>query len=173
MHEVLVEMVDVFARSVVKRSADGYVVKDREVLDVFAQANPTRMRAYRHPELGGQQQHGDNLIDPAQSAAVDLAEVNGPGLQKLLPHHAVVHVLAGRDTDGRYRLADAAVAEDVIGTGRFLDPPRLHLSKAAHRIDRLVDSPDLVRVDHQLPIRSDGRSQYSCPPQVRLRVLSL
>src|SRR5450759_2098637 len=53
VHEVLVKVIDELARSVVEGAADRYVVEDREMLDVFAQADATRVRAHGHTKLRG------------------------------------------------------------------------------------------------------------------------
>src|ERR1700730_7901313 len=51
INEVLVQVVDVLAHAVFKGCAHSDVIEDREVLDVFAQANPTGVRADRNAEL--------------------------------------------------------------------------------------------------------------------------
>ena len=43
-------------------------------------------------------------------------------------------------------------------------------AKGAHRGDRLVDAPDLVRVHHQLPAGAEHLPDRRCPPDVRLDV---
>ena len=57
-----------------------------------------------------------------ESRRVELAEVDGLGLEQLLEEHAVHAVLAGRDTDRGHGRTDRRVAENVVGTGRLLDP---------------------------------------------------
>ena len=94
---MLVQVVHVLDDPTVHRSADGDVVEDREVLDVLAQADAAGVRADGHAELGGQQQDGEDLVDAAEPAAVDLADADGVRLEELLEHDPVVAVLAGRD----------------------------------------------------------------------------
>src|SRR5204863_106319 len=72
-------------------------VERREVLDELAEPNAARVRAHRHAELGGEQQHRDDLVHTAQPAGIDLAVVQAAGLQELLEHDPVVTVLAGGD----------------------------------------------------------------------------
>src|SRR4029077_20944119 len=166
VYEVLVQVVDVLADTVVEGTADGDVVEQRQVLDVFAHADSAGMRAHRHPELGGQQQDGDHLVDTAQPAAVDLAEVDRSRLHELLEHHAVVDVLAGGHADGRDRVTYAAVAEHIVWTGGLFDPPRIHLGERPDRGDGLLDSPNLVRVEHQPALRPDRLANDARPAQV-------
>ena len=78
LHHVLVEVVGVLDHAVVEAAADGDVVEHREVLHVLAQADAAGVRAHRHAVLGGQQQHGDHLVDPAEAAAVELARRRWP-----------------------------------------------------------------------------------------------
>ena len=95
--EVLVEMIDVFDDAIFQRGADAEIVEDGEVLHVLAQAHAAGMRAHGHPELGRHKQNGQHLIDPSESAAIDLTEVDGPGLHQLLENDAVLTLLAGGD----------------------------------------------------------------------------
>src|SRR5438309_982748 len=52
VHEMLVEVVDIFDQPVVHRAADAQEVDHRQVLHVLAQANTAGVRTRRHPELG-------------------------------------------------------------------------------------------------------------------------
>ena len=148
-------MVGVLDHALVERSADGDVVEHREVLDVLAESDAAGVRADGHVERGGEQQHGDHLVDATEAAAVDLRGVDGAGLQQLLEHHPVVGVLAGHDADRGDGLADAGVGEDVVGAGRLLDPPRVDLGEGLHVVDGDVDVPHLVGVDHEPPVGAD------------------
>ena len=157
--EMLVQVVDVLAHAVVERGAHGDVIEDRQVLHVLAQPHAAGVRADRHAELGGHQQHGDHLVDAAQAAAVDLAEVDRTRLEQLLEHDAVLHVLAGRNANRRDCLAYALVSEHVVGAGRLFDPPWVDLAQDLHGGDRLVHSPHLVGVEHETELRPDRGAQ--------------
>lgn len=71
------------------------------------------------------EQHGHDLVDAAESAGVDLAVVDGAGLEQLLEHDAVLAVLARGDSDAvrLESLSDGCVAEDVIWRGWLFDKP--------------------------------------------------
>ena len=92
-------MVDPLDDAVLERAADGDVVEERQVLDVLAQADAARVRADRDAELGGEQQDRDRLVDAADAARVELADVDRLGLEELLEDDPVLDVLAGRDPD--------------------------------------------------------------------------
>ncbi|MNC52353.1 hypothetical protein D3C75_1016950 [compost metagenome] len=115
-----------------QRGRDGDVVEQRDVLHVLAQTDATAVGADRDVELGGHQQHDQHLIEPTQPGGVQLAEVQGAGLEHLLEHHPVVAVLTGGHADRCDTLADAGVAEDVVGAGRLFDPQRIECGQAAH-----------------------------------------
>ena len=51
-------------------------VEHREVLHHLAQADAAGVRAHRHAELGGEQDDGQVLVDPADPAGVDLHDVD-------------------------------------------------------------------------------------------------
>src|SRR5215204_3030709 len=92
--EVLVQVVYELDAPAFRRAAHRDVIEDREVLHILAEADAARVRADGHAELLGHEQHGQHLVDAAEAATVDLAEADGPGLQELLEHDAVVAVLA-------------------------------------------------------------------------------
>jgi len=77
-------------------------------------------------ELGGHQQHSENLTHASKADGVDLADVDGFGLEKLLEDHPVMRVLTGRDADSirLESLSDGGMTEDIVWSGRFLDEPR-------------------------------------------------
>ena len=108
------------------------------------------MRADRDAELRGQQQHRDHLVDAADAAGVDLADVDRLGLEELLEDHAVLHVLAGRDAgsgrSARRMRAWPSTSSGLVGSSIHHGSKR---AETPHRGDRLVDAPDLVGVHHQ------------------------
>ena len=67
--------------------------------DVFAQTHTSGVRADRDAELGRHQQNGENLAHASEPDRVDLADVDGFGLEELLEDHPVMCVFAGRDAD--------------------------------------------------------------------------
>src|SRR5713101_4377271 len=167
--EMLMEVVDVLADAVAQGAAYRDVVEDRQVLHVLTEPDATGVRAHRNSELGREQQHRQHLVDAAQPAAVDLAEIDRAGLQQLLEDHAVLHVLTGGDASGLDGRANALVTKDVVRTGRLLYPPWIDIGQAAHRRDGFVDSPDLIGVQHQVGLGPDGLSEEPGAAQVRFR----
>jgi hypothetical protein len=77
---VLVQVVDVLHHPPVQAGAHPQVVEDGQVLDVLAEPDAAGVRADRHPELRGQQQLGEDLVDPADPAGVDLHDADRVGL---------------------------------------------------------------------------------------------
>ena len=73
---MLVQVVDPLDHPVLERAADRDVVEEREVLHVLAEADAAGVRAHRNAELRREQQHGDRLVDAADPAGVDLADVD-------------------------------------------------------------------------------------------------
>src|SRR6266542_1371810 len=108
-----------------------------------------------HAELRGHQHDGEVLVHAAEPAAVDLAEVDRFGLQQLLEDDAVLRVLAGGHADRAYGVPYRRMSQHVVRARRLLDPPRIELRERLDAIDRLVDVPTLVRVDHQPVLRAD------------------
>jgi len=141
-------MVDPLHDAALERAADRDVVEEREMLHVLAQPDAAGVRADGNAELGRQQQDGDRLVDAADAARIELADVDRARLEELLEDHAVLDVLTGRHADGCDLAPDAGVPEHVVGARGLLDPPRLVHAQAAHRGDGLLDAPDLVRVHH-------------------------
>ena len=106
-----------------------------------------------------------HFVDPAETAAVDLAEVDRFRLEELLEHDPIVAVLARRDADRCDRSSDRGVAKDVVGARGLLDPERLELGESLHALDRLSDVPDLIGVHHEATIQPI--SSRMIPPRRR------
>ena len=140
-------MVHVFDPSVVGGAGDRHEVEHRQVLHHFAQTDAAGMRTDRNAELGGQQQDGEVLVDPADAARVDLQDVDRAGLQHLLEDHPVLDMFAGCDQRRPDGGADRCVAEDVVGRRRLLDPVGREGSELGHPFDGPIDTPSLVGVD--------------------------
>src|SRR5262245_29204912 len=123
--EVLVQVIDVFDHAPFHRASYRDVVEHREMLHVFAQADAARVRTDGNPELRRHEDDREVLVDAAETAAVDLTEVDGLRLKQLFEDDAVRAVLAGRDADAdlTHRFCDRRVAQDVVWTRRLLDPP--------------------------------------------------
>lgn len=171
VEEVLVQVVDVLEDALL--AADDDVVDGREVLGVLGQADAAAVRHNGDVVFGCHEQHGDDFVDAAQTAGVDLADVNGTRLEELLEHDAVLAHFARCDADavGLEGFADGLVAEDwevsvggvsgegriqkgerkrtVVWAGGLLDEPRLELCELLHVLDCLGHAPHLVRIDHE------------------------
>ena len=91
-----------------------------------------------------------------------------PACSSCLKINGVLYVLARRHPDRRDRLADGRVTEDVVGTGRLLDPVQVEAVERVHPGDGLVDAPDLVGVDGDRQVGADGLTGDAQPAQVVL-----
>ena len=93
--------------------------------NVFAQTHTSSMRADRDAELGGHQQHGEDLAYACKADGVDLADVDGLGLEKLLEDHPVMCVLTSRDADTirLESISDGGVTENIVWSSGFLYEP--------------------------------------------------
>jgi len=93
--------------------------------DIFTQPYTPSMRTHRYSKLLRHQQHTQYFCHSRKSAGVNLANVDGICLQKLLKYHAIMCVLACGDSYaiGLESAADGSMAKDVIRGGRFLDEP--------------------------------------------------
>jgi hypothetical protein len=145
--EVFVEMVDVLDDTVGEGTGDGEEIEDGEMLDVLAEADAAGVGADGYAELGGHEEDGEVFVDAGDATGVDLADVDGAGLEELLEHDGVMAVFAGGDADTGLA-ADAGVAEDVVGTGGLFHPPRLNFDELTRALDGFEDAPLLVGVDH-------------------------
>ena len=85
------------------------------MLHVLAQPDAARMRAGGHAELGRHQQDGQDLVDSAEPAGVDLADIDGAGLEQLLEDDAVqAEQLARRRCQSR---SAASILLGWVGSG--------------------------------------------------------
>ena len=93
--------------------------------DMFAQTHAPCVGTDRDAELGGHQQNRENFTHTGETDRVDLADVDGFGLEKLLEDHPVMRVFAGRDANsiGLESLPDSGMTEDIIWGSGFLDEP--------------------------------------------------
>jgi hypothetical protein len=79
-------------------------------------------------------------------------------------------MLAGRNAYRGDGAGYPRVAEDVVGAGWLLDPPRVVLGESFHVLDGLLHLPDLVGVHHELPIGPDLLPDDARPARVVLHV---
>lgn len=146
MQEVFVQVIDVLYDAILHRAGDAKEIKDGKMLDVLAQADTAGMWANGHTELCGHEDDGKVFVHAGYAAAVDLADIDGTGLQKLLEHDGVVTMLARGYAYGCFT-SDAGMAEDVIGTCRLFHPPGRYFRKQVGTSDGFVYAPFLVGVD--------------------------
>ena len=73
---MLVQVVDELADAVLERRADRDVVEHRHVLHVLAEPDAAGVRADGHAELRREQDDREHLVDAAEPAAVELADVD-------------------------------------------------------------------------------------------------
>ena len=139
---MLVQVVDVLDHALLQRAAHRHVVERRQVLDQLAQPDAAGVGADRHAELGRQQQDRQHLVDPAEPARVDLAEVDRAGLHQLLEHRpGCAH--ARRSPPGSARCARAIAAWPSTSSG-LVGSSIHHGSKRRqrlHPVDRLGHAP--------------------------------
>jgi hypothetical protein len=155
MKEVFVEVVDVFDDAIGEGAGDGEEVEDGEVLDVLAEADAAGVGADGDVEFCSHEKDGEVFVNAGDAATIDLADVDGAGLEQLLEHDGVVAVFAGGDAGGGGFATDAGVAEDVVGAGGFFHPPDIYGCELAGALDSFYDSPFLVGVDHHAVVGAD------------------
>ena len=75
--------------------------------------------------LGGHEKYAQNFADTCQTAGIDLAYINGFGLQQLLEDHAIVGMLPGGNANSMRLqcLANCSVAKNVVWRSRLFDEP--------------------------------------------------
>jgi len=114
--------------------------------NVLAQTHTSSVRADRDTELGGHQQHGEDLAHAGKADGVDLADVDGFGLEELLEDHPVVCVLTGRDADPirLESLSDGGVTENIIWSSRFLDEPGVKVRETMQSFDQSTAYQGLI-----------------------------
>src|SRR4051812_19279280 len=115
----------------------------------------------RHAVFASDKQHGQDLVDAAEPAGVDLTDVDGTAHQELLEHDAVLAHLPCCDGNAQ-RLEgffDSFVSEDIVGRCGFFDEPGLEGRKMLHVGDGFGDGPDLNSVSQTAtgPIQDEKR----------------
>ena len=71
------------------------------MLDVLAETDAAGVRTDRYPELRRKEEYGESFVHSTDPAGVQLAYVDGFGLEQLLEDDAVLNVLTRRDADRR------------------------------------------------------------------------
>src|SRR6266849_4391536 len=92
------------------------------------------MRANRNPELRSEQQDRERLVESAQAAIVELAEVDRTGLHQLLEHHAIRRMLTRRNSDRARRI----VAWPRISSGLVGSSIHSGLNRASGRMNSIA-----------------------------------
>lgn len=62
--------------------------------DVFAESDSSGVRADGDSKLSGHEKDAQDLVNSGETARVDLADIDGLSLEKLLENHPVVRVLS-------------------------------------------------------------------------------
>src|ERR1700726_5137400 len=115
--KMFMQMIYEFNDTVFERRRYPQIVKDRQVLHAFAQADSARVGANRNVEFSGHQQHGKILVHARNPATVNLTDIDCAGLHELLEHNSIVAMLTRCDANGRSLSANASMAQNVVGAG--------------------------------------------------------
>ena len=137
---------------------------------MLAQSDPAGVRAYRNAEFCSHQDDCQHFIDPAQPATVDLAEGHRPCLHELLVLDGIADALAAGHPDRRHCFGNRGVPEDVVGVCRFFDPTWFERCDMLHVFAGLLDTPDLVRIDHEYAVRADFFADEGGPPDFLIAI---
>src|SRR6185369_2512636 len=76
-------------------------------------------------------------------------------LQQLFEDDAVLRVLPGGDAHRPHAFPDRRMTEHVVRARWLFDPEEIEIRQRADTVDRFLDVPALIGVDHQLVLRSD------------------
>lgn len=143
VEEVFVQMVDILQHT--QLATDNHVVDGAQVLCVFRKTHAARVGHNGDVEFLGHEQHGEDLVDAAHAAGVDLTDVDRALLEELLEDDAILAHLARGDADSVWfqGFADGLVAEDVVRRGGLFDEPGLKFRELLHVFNCFRDGPDL------------------------------
>ena len=122
-----------------------HIINRAQMLRIFRQPNTARMWHNRDTEFLCHQEDGEDFVDAAHAAGVDLADVDGARGEELLKDYAILTHFAGGDADavGAESFSDSFVAEDVVGGGGFFDEPGFEFFEMLHVGDCFGDGPNL------------------------------
>src|SRR5207249_3016072 len=144
IQEMFMQVVHVLEDPIFKTATDADVVKDGQMLSVFTQTHSSSVRADGKAKLGGHQQDCQYFVDAAQPAAIDLTELDSFSLHQLFENHTILAMFTRCDADGLDSFGDGRMPQNIIRTGRFLDPPRLEPCQSLHMVDGFSYVPVLV-----------------------------
>ncbi len=167
---MLVQVAGVFAQPILERPADADEVDHCQMLNIFAKSDAARVWTDGNAKLCRQQQHCQDFVHAAESTAIDLANSDRTRLEKLFEQNSIRTMLARGDFDRCDCLCDRQMSEDIVGTGRFFDEPRLEFGQRLHPFDRLGNLPDLICIDHQSPFPSDLFANNSTAADVVVQI---
>src|SRR5579885_1103922 len=155
MHEMLVQMIGKFRHPALQAPAHADIVDKRQMLRVLAQADSAGVRTHGNIEFRREQHDCQRFAESTEPATIQLAEVDGARLQKLLEDYAIGAMLSGCDADWMNGAAYGRVPENIVGAGRFFDPERIESGQRAHEIDRLDDVTSMISIHHHQATGSD------------------
>src|SRR4029453_6823873 len=130
IHEVFMQVIDELGDPIIHPAGHAQEVEHREMLDELAEPDAACVWTDRDSELRRHQDDRQVLVDAAETAAVDLAEVDGFSLEELLENNPVLRVLAGGDANRTYTLPDCGVPGHVVRGGGRLGPEEIEVSRA-------------------------------------------
>ena len=112
---------------------------------IFAQSNSAGVGANGNTELCCHKENTKNFAHAGKTTRVDLDDVKGLRLEKLLEQYAIVRVFASRDANaqGFQSFANGRVAENVIWRCRLFNEPRLDGCQVANPFNGLRHVPHL------------------------------
>src|SRR4029077_9565430 len=108
------------------------------------------------------------LVQAAKPGTVNLTKIDRLCLQQLFEHYSIMTMFARCHADWRDRFANCSMAENIVGTCRFFDPPGAELGQAAHVTYGFIDIPHLVSIHHELSIPTDFFAQHPSTTNIRL-----
>ncbi len=164
------QMIHIFDYPAFMGSGNGNIIDHRKMLDIFTQTYATGMGADGQIVFCGHQHNSKDFIDPTQTAGVDLNHIYRAFHDELLEHDPVLAHFASSDLHIANRCADFPVPGNIVGACRFFDEPRLCKTELVHPVDGLIDLPDLIGVDHQVPVRPDCVARYGEAANVIFKV---
>src|SRR5579883_942488 len=136
------------------------------MLDVFTQSNAAGMWADGNTKLCRQQQNRKYFVDTTQAAGIDLTEADRLGLQELLEDDTILYMFAGCHADRSNGMRNACMTKHIVRAGRLFNPPGIDLRQQLHIGDGFFHLPHLVRVNHQLCVRTNLAPQQASPSDV-------
>jgi len=97
MQKVLMQMIHILQHTL--PPTNNHIINSAEMLRVFRESYAAAMGYDRDTEFCGYEEDGEDFVDAADAAGVDLADVDGAGLDELLEHYAVLAHFACGNAD--------------------------------------------------------------------------